>query len=444
MILSLDTEEKVIGYNNSRMAKEINKEFSEYSFPEDFLWGASTSGHQVEGGNYNQWTVYEQSHASELARSAEKRLHWLPEWEGVRNQAEEPGNYVSGKGVDHYRRYKEDFTIIKELGLNAFRFGIEWSRLEPEAGVWNKIEIDHYHNYIAELKKLGIEPVLNLWHWTQPVWFEELGGFSQSGNIKHFIRFVRKVTEEYGDEVKYILTINEPNVYSSLSYLIGEWPPLERNIIKFVKTYYNLARAHNQAYRTIKEINQNIMVGPATQYNNAQPKRPNHLLDKLVARLSGYFWNWWWTNRIRKNIDFIGFNYYFTDYFYGFRRANPTSPHNDLGWYMDPSGLEVVLKEAWGRYGVPIMVTENGLADANDRHRQWWLEETMKALAEARAGGVDVFGYMHWSLLDNFEWKYGWWPKFGLVKVDRENGMKRIVRPSAVWWSKMLKSINRK
>lgn len=412
-----------------------------YSFPADFLWGASTAGHQVEGGNFDQWTVYELDNASELARSAADRLRWLPKWLEIKDQAEDPDNYVSGKGVDHWRRYEEDFRILKKLHLNSFRFGVEWSRIEPEQGVWDKAAIDHYHNYIAALKNEGIEPVLNLWHWTHPVWFEAMGGFSKGGNIQHFIRFVDKVMQEFGDSISYVLTVNEPNVYSTFGYLTGEWPPNQKNPVKFLRVYYNLAKAHKRAYETIKASHPHVQVGPATQFGNAVPKRPEHWLDTRVAGIVNYAWNWWWVDRIKNHVDFIGFNYYFTDYYQGFKKINPPTPTNDLGWYMEPSALADITTRAWMRYHKPLMITENGLADARDEHRQWWLEETMHALMVSRQAGVDLIGYFHWSLLDNFEWKYGWWPKFGLIKVDRERDMKRLVRPSAVWWAKTLKDL---
>lgn len=420
------------------MAKKDKRALTEYSFPKDFLWGASTSGHQVEGGNYDQWTVYELDNAVELARTAADRLRWLPSWLEFKDSAEDPDNYVSGKGVDHWNRYKEDFQIIKKLNLNAFRFGIEWSRVEPEQGVWDKKAVDHYHNYIAAMKAEGIVPVLNLWHWTQPVWFEELGGFSRAGNIKHFLRFVEKIGQEFGSDVKYILTINEPNVYSTFGFMSGEWPPNKRNPIKGIWVFYNLARAHNRAYDLLKQMHPHLKIGPANQYSHSVAKRPGHWLDTRMAKLADYAWNWWWTNRVKNHTDFIGMNHYFTNYYQGFKTVNPTTPVNDLGWYMEPAAIAEVITNTWMRYRKPIMITENGLADANDQHRQWWLEETMHALMVSRKAGVELIGYMHWSLLDNFEWKYGWWPKFGLIKVDRERDMKRLVRPSAVWWSKEL------
>ena len=149
-------------------------------FSKHFYWGASTASHQVEGGTENQWSVWELAHAKELAKTAKDRLSYLPSWPDIKEQAQDPANYVSGQGVDHYRRYKEDFDIAKSLNLNAFRFGIEWSRIEPKEGDWDEQQIEHYHTYIKELKKRGLEPFLNIWHWTMPTWFTDKGGFKKS------------------------------------------------------------------------------------------------------------------------------------------------------------------------------------------------------------------------------------------------------------------------
>ena len=410
-------------------------------FGDDFLWGASTAGHQVEGGNYDQWTVWELAHAKEMAESADKRYNWLPEWKKFKSQAEEPDNYVSGKGVDHFHRYREDFDIVKSLGLNAFRFGIEWSRVEPEEGVWDKSAIDHYHNYISELKERGIEPILNLWHWTHPVWFEEKDGFIKSGNAGYFLRFVSKIAEEFKDEVKYIITINEPNVYITYSDLNKIAVPPHGTRLQRLLMYRNLVKAHKYSYQILKKINPNFMVGIAQQLANDQPKDNGKFTDKLAARVTSYAWGWWFLDRIKRRMDFVGFNYYFTNYYDGFKIANPKEPVNDLGWYMEPKGVGEVATKVWLRYHKPVMITENGVADTDDKLRQWWLKETMLSLITARKAGVNLIGYMHWSLLDNFEWAYGWWPKFGLVHVDRENGMKRTVRPSAKWWAAQLKKL---
>lgn len=412
-------------------------------FPDDFLWGASTAGHQVEGGNYDQWTVWELAHAQEMANTAEKRLGWIPDWKKHKEQAEKPENYVSGKGVDHYHRYKEDFDILKKLNLNAFRFSIEWSRCEPEEGVWDKTAIDHYHNYIAELKERGIEPIINLWHWTHPVWFEEKGAFSKSGNVGHFLRFVTKIAEEFGNDVKYIITINEPNVYITYADLNKVPVPPQGSHIARLYMYWNLMKAHKYSYSILKKINPELQVGIAQQIANDQPKDNSKFTDKLVARLASYAWAWWFLNRIKRQMDFVGFNYYFSNYYDGLKLANPKEPTSDVGWYMEPSGVGEVATKIWIKYHVPVMITENGVADEDDQYREWWLKETMLSLVKARKAGVNLIGYMHWSLLDNFEWAFGWWPKFGLVSVDRENNMKRTIRPSALWWAKQLSSIRK-
>jgi beta-glucosidase len=407
-------------------------------FPKDFLWGASTASHQVEGGTVNQWSEWELANATELARQAPKRLSWMPSWKAVRAQAENPENYVSGRGVDHYRRYEEDFDLLKGLHMNSFRFGIEWSRIEPKEGVWNPKEIRHYHHYIKALKARGIEPVLNIWHWTMPTWFTNKGGFEKRANIVYFEQYVQKIAEEFGDEVHYVITLNEPNVYAAISYLAGEWPPQQKNLVKSVTVYWHLALAHRRAYAALKRTEPTLQVGVAMSMQNGQPKRSRNPFSPMTAYAANYIQNRWFLSRIRKQQDFIGINYYATDYYNGFARQNPATPLNDLGWYMEPEGLCPLLVQTYARYKKPIIITENGLADAKDRYRRWWIEETLIAMQRALSQGVDLRGYLHWSLLDNFEWAYGWWPKFGLIAVDREHDMKRTVRPSARWFGTYL------
>lgn len=411
-------------------------------FPPDFLWGASTAAHQVEGGQHNQWTVWELENAGHLAKTAHQRLGYLENWPQIKDQAQAPDNYVSGRGVDHFNRYKEDFDILQKLNLNSFRFGIEWSRIEPQKGHWDESAIEHYKNYIAELNKRGIEPILNLWHWTFPVWFSELGGFKHYKNLTYFERYAKKVADEFGGEIKYMITLNEPNVYASFGYLSGEWPPQEKNPLAFLSVYWNLAQAHKRIYKTLKKQYPKLQIGIAAQLANIQAKRPHNLLDEAATKWMRYFWNWWFLRRIRGHQDFIGLNYYFTDYYNGrFQRENPKLPLNDLGWYMEPEGLYPLLLRTWTRFKKPIMISENGVADGRDEYRRWWIEETIVAMERALSENVKIIGYMHWSLLDNFEWAYGWWPKFGLVKVDRARGMKREVRESAKWFASVIKKL---
>jgi beta-glucosidase len=257
--------------------------------------------------------------------------------------------------------------------------------------------------------------------------------------LRYFDRFVQKFADEYAKDLAYVLTLNEPNVYVGQSYAMALWPPQQKNYFLCAKVYWNLLHAHKRAYKILKSKNPSLQIGIAAQLENAVPKRPYSIVDNLAVKVSTYVWNWWFLNRIKKHQDFTGLNYYFTTYYQNFlQRCNPAWPENDLGWYMQPEGIYPLLLELDRRYKKPIIITENGLADAKDIYRKWWLEQTIVAMQRAFSEGIALKGYLHRSLLDNFEWADGWWPKFGLVAVDREHGMKRTVRPSAEWFGKYI------
>lgn len=418
-------------------------------FPKDFLWGASISSHQVEGGNHNQWTVWELSHAAELARSAARRLSWLPNWLDIRHQAEDPNNYVSGRGIDHYRRYQEDFDIAKSLNFNSMRIGIEWSRLQPSQNEWDQEAIGHYREYIQSLRTRGIEPVLNIWHDSLPVWFTDLGAFKYRKNLKYFYSYVAKLSDEFGKDLKWVITLNEVNAYTLYGYLLGEpvtglrWPPEEKNLLSATRVYLNLITAHKKSYRLLKRAHPHLQVGIAMHWANIQAQSSRNFIDSGATKFMRYAWNNWFLLRTKRQHDFIGINYYFTDYYSGLlKRDNPSVPVSDLGWYMEPEGLYPLLLRAHKRFKKPVIITETGVADSKDQYRRWWLEETIVAMERAISRGVDIRGFFVWSLLDNFEWAYGWWPKFGLVEVDRQNGMKRQIRDSAKWYAEQIKKLS--
>jgi beta-glucosidase len=239
-----------------------------------------------------------------------------------------------------------------------------------------------------------------------------------------------------------VITLNEPNNYASISYLTGEWPPQKKNLLAFGKVYRNLYIAHKRAYKILKKKKPLLRVGAAPNLSNIQSKRPHNLLDGLATKWMRYFWNWWFINRIKKHQDFVGVNYYYSDYYKNFaKKDNPTVPLSDVGAYLEPEGLYPLLLRAWTHYKKPLIVTESGVADAHDQHRQWWIEESIIAMEKAISEGVKLQGYFHWSLLDNFEWSFGWWPKYGLIEIDRKNDMKRKIRPSAHWFAKTVKKI---
>lgn len=189
---------------------------------------------------YNQWTVWELENAKSLAARAPYQFGDVQQWPQVSREAKNPHNYVSGRAVDHYRRYEEDFDILTSLGMNAFRFGIEWARIEPEEGVWDAQEIDHYRTYLRELKKRDITPVVTLFHFTLPVWFAQKGGFEKRRNVKYFVQFAEKILEELGADLTWIITINEPTVYVGQSYSVGDWPPNKTGRLRSLMVLENL------------------------------------------------------------------------------------------------------------------------------------------------------------------------------------------------------------
>src|SRR5581483_9382994 len=261
------------------MQKETKK-----LFPKDFLWGASTSSHQVEGGNHNQWTIWEKENADYLAENAEKLLKWrwkTPVWPEIEKDAKDPQNYISGRGVDHYDKYKQDFDLLNKLNLNSFRFSLEWSRIEPEEGQWNQEAIDHYKSYISELKKRKVEPVLNIWHTSLPVWFAARGGFKHRRNLKYFKRYIHLIQKEFIHDIKYVITLNEPNIYATYGYLLGLWPPQQKNVVAMMRVYWNLVRAHKHAYYSLKMAKPSLQIGIAAQLANIQAKDPHDLSDEL-------------------------------------------------------------------------------------------------------------------------------------------------------------------
>ena len=407
-------------------------------FSKRFLWGASTSAHQVEGGLHNQWTVWELENAKSLATRAPYQFGDLQNWPHIAKNAKNPNNYVSGRAADHFNRFEEDFDILSKLNMNAFRFGIEWARVEPSEGVWDASAIDHYRKYLKALKARGITPVVTLLHFTLPVWFAEKGGFEKRRNVKYFLRFVQKVLEEMGGDIKWIITINEPTVYVSESYFIGNWVPNKTSKLLSIMVLNNLIVAHKKIYRLTRG-SRHWQVSMAHHLSHFYAG-DNAWLSRLSAWVADLVANRYVLARVKRHSDFIGLNYYFSYRIYGYRVHNPGEHQSDLGWDMQPAHLQYVLEDLSRRYDLPIMVTENGLADASDEQRKWWITESIIGMNQAMKNGTKLIGYLHWSLLDNFEWDKGFWPKFGLVSIHRGT-MARTVRPSAEWFGAVIRKL---
>jgi beta-glucosidase len=408
-------------------------------FPKNFLWGAASAAHQVEGGNHNQWSVWELENANVLAQKAKYQLQHLPKWDEVKPEAIRPENYVSGKATDHYHRYQEDFAIIKKLGMNAWRFSIEWSRIEPEEGAWNAEAIEHYRTYLQRLKAMDIEPIVTLWHWTVPVWFDQKGGFTKKTNIAFFERFAAKVFEELGKDFRYVITLNEVDTYIGEGFIEAKWPPQNHSKWAAYRTLMNLLTAHKRVYKLAHQAGRKYKVSIAK--NSAHYYAGDDAwLSKITAGFMKWGSDYFILNRIKKHLDFLGVNYYFSNRIYGYRQHNANDQVNDMGWDMQPANIEPVLKDLYDRYNLPIIVTENGVADRDDEYRKWWISQTLMALNRCLQSGVKIDGYLHWSLTDNFEWASGFWPRFGLVAIDYKT-LKRRIRPSGIWFGTIIKKL---
>lgn len=405
-------------------------------FPKNFLWGASTSSHQIEGNTNNQWSKWEKDNAKRLSLAAKNK--WQ-DWQKEKfPEMFDFQNYISGRACDHYNFFREDFDLVAEGSHNAHRFSLEWSRIEPEEGKFNEKEIEHYRKVIKELKNRNIEPLACLWHWTNPLWL----GDSPEANSKfsfYFSRYAKRMVEEFGRDVKFWITLNEPTSVIANCYTNGNWPPQKKNFFLSRRVYKILAESHEQAYKEIKKINKECEVGFGNILHFIEPRNPKSCLDKLVSKISDYFTNKKFLRMTNGSNDFLTAQYYFHDKIkFPLKIENDNENISDLGWEIYPEGIYQVLKYLQ-KYRLPIYITENGLADADDSKRTDFIREHLKWVKRAIDEGVDVRGYFYWSLLDNFEWDKGFWPRFGLIEVNFET-LERKPRQSFWEYKKIIEN----
>ena len=395
-------------------------------FPKDFLWGAGASSHQVEGNTNNNWTAWERDNSERLSREA--KIRWdkwqqekFPEMLDVRN-------YISGATCDHYNRFIEDFNLAKAGGHTAHRFSIEWSRVEPEEGRFDEREIEHYRKVLTALRERGIESFVTLWHWTEPIWFEQNGGWESKKSADYFCRYVEKMANSLGDLVNFWIVINEPNVVVKFGYLIGTQPPGKKSLVSFLKTYFNLLKSYKKSYELIHSLNKDAKVGFANSFvcYESDIFKP---LDKIIVSIAKYFSRYFFKQTKGFN-DFIGCNYYSRSLISLKKKNFSPDQRTDLGWEIYPKGIYEVLKEI-KKYNLPIYITENGLADADDSKRERFIKDHLFWVRSAIEEGVNVRGYFYWSLMDNFEFPEdrGFWPRFGLIEIDFQT-LKRKPRKS--------------
>jgi beta-glucosidase len=402
-------------------------------FPGDFMWGTATASHQVEGDNrLNDWWAFEQ----------------------------QPGKIkdgsTSGDACRQYDLYKSDIALMKELNQNAHRLSLEWSRIEPEEGRFDEGAIAHYRDVLETLRSNDIEPLLTIHHFTNPLWLVEKGGWETGAAVRYFERFARLVAREYGDLVRYWVTFNEPMVYTVMGYVLSVWPPAKNRLDLGLVCCANMMRAHAAAYRAINETAKlKPSIGIAHNMRIFDPADSSSWLDRKAARLQDYIFNEavllaLTEGRLhlplgleeipgaRDSIDFIGLNYYSRDLvafdireplmLFGRNFPSPGAELSMFEWEIYPEGLYRLCKRL-AAYGLPILVTENGIPDATDEKRPRVLVSHLAAVHRAISEGANVKGYFHWSLIDNFEWAEGYKTPFGLVAVDFKT-QERTVKPS--------------
>ena len=404
-------------------------------FPESLQLGVASAATQIEGGDKNN-SWYEWYEKGRIKDGADPSVADM-----------------------HYERYHEDAQLMHDMGIRHYRLGLEWARIEPQPGVFDDGAIAHYRNELLLLKKLGIEPLLTLHHFTNPLWFEHMGAFEHPDSADIYLRFVRKVVEELGDIVSEYITINEPNVYAVFGWFTGDWPPGKKSLGATLRVMNHLCEGHIRAYGLIHNIRKekgfdDTKVSYAHHMRVFVPKNLHNLWHRFCTVMMRRIFQTCYsktflTNRacwplrsvkgVGKGLfcDFHAVNYYTRSAVSGFTEGYLSpAPVNDLGWEIYPSGIAQCPKELYDLAALPIYITENGTCDNADAFRSRYLYEHLKALSES---GLPVQRYYHWCFTDNFEWIEGFSARFGIVHVNYET-QERTVKRSGEFFSKMIEN----
>ena len=411
-------------------------------FPDGFLWGTASASHQCEGGNtQNQWYRWEQE-----------------------------GHILSGDkcgdAANWWQNAEADFGLAEQMENNALRLSLEWSRIEPVEGRWEVSAVERYRAMLSDLRRRHMVPIVTLHHFTEPLWFADRGGFAKAENIHFFIRYVRYIVSQLQDLCDFWITFNEPNVYASLGYLFGIFPPGERDLKKALLVMRNLMQAHIEAFYAIRDQQPEASIGYNLHYRLFDPARPHWPPDIAAAALHEDSFNWSILNAAETGRfsfplnfsldalahasgtrDYHGVNYYTremvrfdprrSDGAFFQRFIRPDAVLNDAGHAgtfgeIYPQGLYRVLKAVYKRTrgNKPIYITENGFCDAVDDRRPRAIIEHLAMVHRALSEGIPVRGYFHWTLVDNFEWAEGWSTRFGLIELNQYT-QERFPRSSA-------------
>jgi beta-glucosidase len=377
------------------------------TFPDGFLWGVATAAHQVEGGNWNNdWWAWEHADGTRCV---------------------EP----SGDTCDHFWRYPADIALLADMGFGAYRFSLEWSRIEPESGEFSAAALDHYARMIASCRDNDVLPVVTFHHFTTPRWLASRGGWHAPDVADRFGEFCERAVTRLGDEIAIACTINEPNIVSLMGYLVGDFAPGHRDMHEYSKVNENLIAAHRTAYGALKAGPGNFPVGQCVAMGDWwAPEGAEDTLTRIRHMHEGQFLD------ASRGDDYIGVQAYSRTRLDA--KGLPIGPEEgvpvveSMGYEYWPQALEVAVRHAVEVAGVPVYVTENGIGTDDDDTRIAFVREALTGLAACIEDGLDVRGYISWSLLDNFEWALGYAPHFGLVAVDRAT-QERTVKRSGQW-----------
>lgn len=410
-------------------------------FPSDFLWGTATSSHQVEGNNTNNdWWLWEQ----------------------------EPGKildgHTSGLACDWWENAEADLDLAAEMGTNAHRLSLEWSRIEPEPSVFDSAALDRYRQILQAMIDRGIEPMVTLHHFSNPQWLVEKDDFNTDIIVEYFQRYTARVVDILGDLIPKWITINEPMVYFFLRYIGKSFPrPSNPGLWGGTRAVRKMLQCHAAAYATIKEKYPQALVGVAKSLPIIEPRMGGNFIDKWWAKRIDWIFNDVWLEAVDKgklplmfgggrlknlagSYDFIGLNYYTRFYV----RFPPTKGFLEAEWGPEaivsdgnygeiyPYGLYRAIKKVLC-YNKPIYITENGLPDKDDNWRPAFILDHLRQVWQALSFCYPVMGYYHWSLIDNFEWDRGWTQRFGLIGMDPET-QERNWRPSGRLYQEICQS----
>ena len=405
-----------------------------FQLPKGLLLGVATASTQIEGGEVNS------------------------NWNDWYRQGKIRDNTDPATGNDHWRFWREDTELMAEMGLQLYRFSVEWARLMPEEGTVDESAVGQYREELLLLREKGIRPLLTIHHFSNPMWFETKGAFTKGENLHYYLELVELVIDRFGDLCSDYITINEPNVYATNSYFFGQWPPGEAKFLPTLRVMENLAYCHIAAYNLIHEKRKamgytDTKVGAANHVRVFAPKNEKNLWHRLCAKLTSFLFqdalteamtlgkfpfplrNHWHLPR-GEYTDFIGVNYYTRSTVSGIGDGvRDNSPRNDLGWEIYPAGIVECSRGLMAVLPRPIWITENGTCDNRDTFRCRYLYEHLKALAES---GLPVERYYHWCFCDNFEWVEGNSAQFGLVSVDAVS-RERKVKESGRFYSEIIR-----